>query len=134
MAPVARVAWKEYGEVTVADDEETIIAYSTTSRRSIFRSTPATSRRCEEAVQFGLDLHREAGQRRMFRQVLWYESYPSDHDCGPLHLRPLGRLLCEDRPHQWLDKRSVAAVAPAAIRQRANSLKAIDALLRCVCP
>ena len=39
---------------------------------------------------------------------------------GALYRRPLGRLLREDRTHQWLDEDGVKAVAPPAARQSAS--------------
>jgi len=55
-AAVAGAAWKDYGEVTVVDDEETMIPTQTTSQPSIFKSTRVIRRQrrksCATMVRF----------------------------------------------------------------------------------
>jgi histidinol dehydrogenase/sulfopropanediol 3-dehydrogenase len=120
-APVASVAWKDYGEVTVVDDEETMIAYSdyiaTEHLQVHTRDAKATAKKL-----------RNYGS--LFIGELASVVY-SDKCCGTNHTLPTmaaGRYTgglwvgsyVKIATHQWLDERGVAAVAPAAVRQSAT--------------
>jgi sulfopropanediol 3-dehydrogenase len=117
-APVAGPAWRDYGEIVVCEDEETMIAYSdfiAAEHLQVHTSDPhATARKL-----------RNYGS--LFIGPLASVVY-SDKCCGTNHTLPTmgaGRYtgglwvgsyvkICT---HQWLDERGVAAVAPPATRQ-----------------
>ncbi len=120
-ANVAGVAWRDYGEIVVCDDEETMIAYS------------------DFIAAEHLQIH-TADPKGMAKKLRNYGSLfigelasvvYSDKCCGTNHTLPTmgaGRYtgglwvgsyvkICT---HQWLDERGVAAVAPPAARQSAT--------------
>lgn len=117
-ADVAGVAWRDYGEIVICDDEETMIAHSDFIAAEHLevhtRDAQATSQKL-----------RNYGS--LFIGELASVVY-SDKCCGTNHTLPTmaaGRYtgglwvgsyvkICT---HQWLDQRGVAAVAPSAIRQ-----------------
>lgn len=117
-ADVAGVAWRDYGEIAICDDEETMIAYSDFIAAEHLevhtRDAQATSQKL-----------RNYGS--LFIGELASVVY-SDKCCGTNHTLPTmaaGRYtgglwvgsyvkICT---HQWLDQRGVTAVAPSAIRQ-----------------
>jgi histidinol dehydrogenase/sulfopropanediol 3-dehydrogenase len=117
-AAVAGVAWKDYGEVTVVDDEETMIAYS---------DYIAT----EHLQVHTHDPHATAKKLRNYGSIFIGELASvvySDKCSGTNHTLPTmaaGRYTgglwvgsyVKIATHQWLDERGVAAVAPAAVRQ-----------------
>ncbi|MDX0621110.1 histidinol dehydrogenase [Sinorhizobium medicae] len=120
-ANVASVAWKDYGEITVCEDETTMIAYSdyiAAEHLQVHTRDPqATARKL-----------RNYGS--LFIGELASVVY-SDKCCGTNHTLPTmaaGRYTgglwvgsyVKTCPHQWLDERGVAAVAPAAVRQSAT--------------
>ncbi|ABR60548.1 histidinol dehydrogenase [Sinorhizobium medicae] len=120
-ANVASVAWKDYGEITVCEDETTMIAYSdyiAAEHLQVHTRDPqATARKL-----------RNYGS--LFIGELASVVY-SDKCCGTNHTLPtmaagrytgglwVGSYL-KTCTHQWLDERGVAAVAPAAVRQSAT--------------
>lgn len=120
-AAVAGIAWKEYGEVTVVDDEATMIAYA---------DYIAT----EHLQVHTRDPHATAGKLRNYGSLFIGELASvvySDKCCGTNHTLPTmaaGRYTgglwvgsyVKIATHQWLDERGVAAVAPAAVRQSAT--------------
>ncbi|MDX0629244.1 histidinol dehydrogenase [Sinorhizobium medicae] len=120
-ANVASVAWKDYGEITVCEDETTMIAYSdyiAAEHLQVHTRDPqATARKL-----------RNYGS--LFIGELASVVY-SDKCCGTNHTLPTmaaGRYTgglwvgsyVKTCTHQWLDERGVAAVAPAAVRQSAT--------------
>ncbi|WP_322884783.1 histidinol dehydrogenase [Sinorhizobium medicae] len=120
-ANVASVAWKDYGEITVCEDETTVIAYSdyiAAEHLQVHTRDPqATARKL-----------RNYGS--LFIGELASVVY-SDKCCGTNHTLPTmaaGRYTgglwvgsyVKTCTHQWLDERGVAAVAPAAVRQSAT--------------
>ncbi|MER9313746.1 histidinol dehydrogenase [Mesorhizobium australicum] len=120
-APVAGAAWKNYGEITVVEDEETMIAYS---------DYIAT----EHLQVHTRDPHATAKKLRNYGSLFIGELASvvySDKCCGTNHTLPTmaaGRYTgglwvgsyVKIATHQWLDERGVAAVAPAAVRQSAT--------------
>ncbi|MDX0664971.1 histidinol dehydrogenase [Sinorhizobium medicae] len=120
-ANVASAAWKDYGEITVCEDETTMIAYSdyiAAEHLQVHTRDPqATARKL-----------RNYGS--LFIGELASVVY-SDKCCGTNHTLPtmaagrytgglwVGSYL-KTCTHQWLDERGVAAVAPAAVRQSAT--------------
>ncbi|RWP57652.1 MAG: histidinol dehydrogenase [Mesorhizobium sp.] len=117
-APVAGVAWKDYGEITVVEDEDTMIAYSdyiATEHLQVHTRDPQAT--AEKLRNYG----------SLFIGELASVVY-SDKCCGTNHTLPTmaaGRYTgglwvgsyVKIATHQWLDERGVAAVAPAAVRQ-----------------
>ncbi len=119
-AAVAGPAWRDYGEIAVCSDEDTMIAY-------------ADSIAAEHLQVHTKDPHETAGKLRnygsLFIGKLASVVY-SDKNCGTNHTLPTmgaGRYtgglwvgsfvkICTQ---QWLEPAGVAAVAPAAIRQSA---------------
>lgn len=117
-ADVAGVAWRDYGEITVCDDEPSMIAYSDHIA-------------AEHLEVHTRDPHSTARKLRnygsLFIGKLASVVY-SDKCCGTNHTLPTmaaGRYtgglwvgsyvkVCT---HQWLDERGVTAVAPPSIRQ-----------------
>ncbi len=120
-AAVAGVAWRDYGEVTVVEDEEAMIAYS---------DYIAT----EHLQVHTRDPHATAKKLRNYGSIFIGELASvvySDKCCGTNHTLPTmaaGRYTgglwvgsyVKVTTHQWLDERGVAAVAPAAVRQSAT--------------
>jgi histidinol dehydrogenase/sulfopropanediol 3-dehydrogenase len=120
-ADVAGAAWREYGEIVVCKDEETMIAYSDFIA-------------AEHLQVHTADPHATAKKLRnygsLFIGPLSSVVY-SDKCCGTNHTLPTmaaGRYtgglwvgsyvkICT---HQWLDQRGVAAVALPAMRQSAT--------------
>ncbi|UVK36010.1 histidinol dehydrogenase (plasmid) [Mesorhizobium sp. AR10] len=120
-APVAGVAWKDYGEITVVEDEEAMIAYSdhiATEHLQVHTRDPQAT--AKKLRNYG----------SIFIGELASVVY-SDKCCGTNHTLPTmgaGRYTgglwvgsyVKIATHQWLDERGVAAVAPAAVRQSAT--------------
>ncbi|MGZ2459827.1 MULTISPECIES: histidinol dehydrogenase [Rhizobium] len=120
-APIAGTAWKDYGEITVVEDEETMILYS---------DHIAT----EHLQVHTRDPHATAKKLRNYGSIFIGENASvvySDKCCGTNHTLPTmgaGRYTgglwvgsyVKIATHQWLDDRGVAAVAPAAVRQSAT--------------
>ncbi|MEX2746376.1 histidinol dehydrogenase [Rhizobium mongolense] len=119
-APVAGAAWKNYGEITVVEDEDAMIAYSdyiATEHLQVHTRDPqATAKKLRNYGSLFI------GERA---SVVY-----SDKCCGTNHTLPTmaaGRYTgglwvgsyVKIATHQWLDERGVAAVAPAAVRQSA---------------
>ena len=120
-ADVAGAAWRDYGEITVVPDEETMIAYSDVIA-------------AEHLQVHTRDAHALAKKLRnygsLFIGTLASVVY-SDKCCGTNHTLPTmaaGRYtgglwvgsylkICT---HQWLDEKGVAAVALPAARQSAT--------------
>ncbi|MDW9714477.1 histidinol dehydrogenase [Sinorhizobium meliloti] len=120
-APVAGAAWKDYGEITVVEHEDTMIAYSdyiATEHLQVHTRNP----------------HETAKKLRNYGSLFIGELASvvySDKCCGTNHTLPTmaaGRYTgglwvgsyVKIATHQWLDERGVAAVAPAAVRQSAT--------------
>ncbi|MDM9624036.1 histidinol dehydrogenase [Rhizobium sp. S96] len=120
-APVAGVAWKDYGEITVVEDEASMIAYSdyiATEHLQVHTRDPQAT--AKKLRNYG----------SLFIGELASVVY-SDKCCGTNHTLPTmaaGRYTgglwvgsyVKIATHQWLDERGVAAVAPAAVRQSAT--------------
>ncbi|AUX78948.1 histidinol dehydrogenase [Sinorhizobium fredii] len=120
-APVAGAAWKDYGEITVVEDEEAMIAYSdyiATEHLQVHTRNPQAT--AKKLRNYG----------SLFIGELASVVY-SDKCCGTNHTLPTmaaGRYTgglwvgsyVKIATHQWLDERGVAAVAPAAVRQSAT--------------
>ncbi|NKK47188.1 histidinol dehydrogenase [Rhizobium leguminosarum] len=120
-APVAAVAWKDYGEITVVEDEEAMISYSdhiATEHLQVHTRDPQAT--AQKLRNYG----------SIFIGELASVVY-SDKCCGTNHTLPTmgaGRYTgglwvgsyVKIATHQWLDERGVAAVAPAAVRQSAT--------------
>jgi histidinol dehydrogenase/sulfopropanediol 3-dehydrogenase len=120
-APVAAVAWKDYGEITVVEDEASMIAYSdyiATEHLQVHTRDPQAT--AKKLRNYG----------SLFIGELASVVY-SDKCCGTNHTLPTmaaGRYTgglwvgsyVKIATHQWLDERGVAAVAPAAVRQSAT--------------
>jgi histidinol dehydrogenase/sulfopropanediol 3-dehydrogenase len=120
-ADVAGPAWRDYGQIVICDDEETMIAY-------------ADHIAAEHLQVHTADPHSTASKLRnygsLFIGPLASVVY-SDKCCGTNHTLPtlaasrytgglwVGSYL-KICTHQWLDERGVAAVAPPAIRQSAS--------------
>lgn len=120
-AAVAGQAWRDYGEITVCDDEAAMIAYS------------------DHVAAEHLQIHTVDAQA-MAKKLRNYGSLfigelasvvYSDKCCGTNHTLPTmgaGRYTgglwvgayVKIATHQWLDERGVAAVAPPAARQSAS--------------
>jgi sulfopropanediol 3-dehydrogenase len=120
-ADVAGAAWRDYGEIVICDDEDTMIAYSD------FIAAEHLQVHTKDAREMAKRL-RNYGS--IFIGELASVVY-SDKCCGTNHTLPTmaaGRYtgglwvgsyvkICT---HQWLDERGVAAVAPPAARQSAT--------------
>ncbi len=120
-ADVASVAWKDYGEITVCEDEAAMIAYSdyiAAEHLQVHTRDPQAS--AKKLRNYG----------SLFIGELASVVY-SDKCCGTNHTLPTmaaGRYTgglwvgsyVKTCTHQWLDERGVAAVAPAAVRQSAT--------------
>ncbi|PBB58163.1 MULTISPECIES: histidinol dehydrogenase [Mesorhizobium] len=120
-AAVAGAAWKDYGEITVVDEENTMIAYAdyvATEHLQVHTRDPQTT--AKKLRNYG----------SLFIGELASVVY-SDKCCGTNHTLPTmaaGRYTgglwvgsyVKIATHQWLDERGVAAVAPAAVRQSAT--------------
>lgn len=120
-APVAGVAWKDYGEITVVEDEDGMIAYANyiaTEHLQVHTRDPQAT--AKKLRNYG----------SLFIGELASVVY-SDKCCGTNHTLPTmaaGRYTgglwvgsyVKIATHQWLDERGVAAVAPAAVRQSAT--------------
>lgn len=120
-APVAGAAWKDYGEITVVEDEGAMIAYSdyiATEHLQVHTRDPQAT--AKKLRNYG----------SLFIGELASVVY-SDKCCGTNHTLPTmaaarytGGLwvgsYVKIATHQWLDERGVAAVAPAAVRQSAT--------------
>lgn len=120
-ANVAGEAWRDYGEIVVADDEAAMIAYS--------------DRVAAEHLQVHTaDPHATAARLRNYGSLFIGQLASvvySDKCCGTNHTLPTmgaGRYTgglwvgayVKVATHQWLDERGVAAVAPPAARQSAS--------------
>ena len=120
-ANVAGVAWKDYGEITVCEDEGSMVAYSdyiAAEHLEVHTRDPQAT--AKKLRNYG----------SLFIGELASVVY-SDKCCGTNHTLPTmaaGRYtgglwvgsyvkICT---HQWLDERGVAAVAPPAARQSAT--------------
>ncbi|KRB55214.1 histidinol dehydrogenase [Rhizobium sp. Root708] len=120
-ANVAGVAWKDYGEITVVEDEASMIAYSdyiATEHLQVHTRDPQAT--AKKLRNYG----------SIFIGELASVVY-SDKCSGTNHTLPTmaaGRYTgglwvgsyVKIATHQWLDERGVAAVAPAAVRQSAT--------------
>lgn len=120
-APVAGAAWKDYGEITVVEDEDTMIAYSdyiAAEHLQVHTRDPQAT--AKKLRNYG----------SLFIGELASVVY-SDKCSGTNHTLPTmtaGRYsgglwvgsYVKIATHQWLDERGVAAVAPAAVRQSAT--------------
>ncbi len=120
-ANVAGVAWKDYGEITVVEDEASMIAYSdyiATEHLQVHTRDPQAT--AKKLRNYG----------SLFIGELASVVY-SDKCSGTNHTLPTmaaGRYTgglwvgsyVKIATHQWLDERGVAAVAPAAVRQSAT--------------
>ncbi|RWP57036.1 histidinol dehydrogenase [Mesorhizobium sp.] len=120
-APVAGAAWKDYGEITTVEDEDTMIAYSdyiATEHLQVHTRDPQAT--ANKLRNYG----------SLFIGELASVVY-SDKCCGTNHTLPTmaaarytGGLwvgsYVKIATHQWLDERGVAEVAPAAVRQSAT--------------
>lgn len=120
-APVAGSAWKDYGEITVVEDEGAMIAYSdyiATEHLQVHTRDPQAT--AKKLRNYG----------SLFIGELASVVY-SDKCCGTNHTLPTmaaarytGGLwvgsYVKIATHQRLDERGVAAVAPAAVRQSAT--------------
>ncbi|RBO93486.1 histidinol dehydrogenase [Pseudochrobactrum asaccharolyticum] len=120
-ADVAGVAWRDYGEITICADEETMIAYS----------DYIAAEHLQVHTRFPQEM---AKKLRNYGSLFIGEKASvvySDKCCGTNHTLPTmaaGRYtgglwvgsyvkICT---HQWLDIAGVLAVAPPAIRQSAT--------------
>jgi sulfopropanediol 3-dehydrogenase len=120
-ANVARVAWQNYGQIVLCDDENAMIAYSDVIA-------------AEHLQVHTVDPHGTARKLRNYGSLFigpMASVVFSDKCCGTNHTLPTmgaGRYtgglwvgsyvkVCT---HQWLDARGVAAVAPPAVRQSAS--------------
>jgi sulfopropanediol 3-dehydrogenase len=120
-ANVAGVAWRDYGEIALCQNEAAMIAYSDFIA-------------AEHLQVHTQDPHATAKKLRNYGSLFIGELASvvySDKCCGTNHTLPTmaaGRYtgglwvgsyvkICT---HQWLDARGVAAVAPPAVRQSAN--------------
>jgi histidinol dehydrogenase/sulfopropanediol 3-dehydrogenase len=120
-ANVAGKAWRDYGEIVVADDEAAMIAYSdlvAAEHLQVHTADPHTI------------ASRLSNYGSLFIGQLASVVY-SDKCCGTNHTLPTmgaGRYTgglwvgayVKVATHQWLDERGVAAVAPPAVRQSAS--------------
>ncbi|MES0021291.1 histidinol dehydrogenase [Mesorhizobium sp. M0036] len=120
-ALVAGVAWNHYGEITVVEDEGTMVAYSdyiAAEHLQVHTRDPQAT--AKKLRNYG----------SLFIGELASVVY-SDKCCGTNHTLPTmaaGRYTgglwvgsyVKIVTHQWLDERGVAAVAPAAVRQSAT--------------
>ncbi|KQW80491.1 histidinol dehydrogenase [Devosia sp. Root413D1] len=120
-APVAGVAWKDYGEIVVCDDEAALIAYSDYVAAEHLQVHTADSQAMANKL-------RNYGS--LFIGQLASVVY-SDKCVGTNHTLPTmgaGRYTgglwvgayVKIATHQWLDERGVKAVAPPAARQSAS--------------
>jgi sulfopropanediol 3-dehydrogenase len=120
-ANVAGVAWQDYGEIVLCENEAAMIAYSDFIA-------------AEHLQVHTSDPHATAKKLRNYGSLFIGENASvvySDKCCGTNHTLPTmgagaytGGLwvgsyvkICT---HQWLDERAVKAVAPPAIRQSAS--------------
>jgi len=120
-ANVAGAAWKDYGEITVAEDEATMLAYSdfiATEHLQVHTRDPQAT--AKKLRNYG----------SLFIGELASVVY-SDKCSGTNHTLPTmaaGRYTgglwvgsyVKVATHQWLEEKGVAAVAPAAVRQSAT--------------
>jgi histidinol dehydrogenase/sulfopropanediol 3-dehydrogenase len=120
-ANVAGIAWKDYGEIVVCDDEAALIAYSDHVA-------------AEHLQVHTADPHAMAGKLRNYGSLFIGELASvvySDKCVGTNHTLPTmgaGRYTgglwvgayVKIATHQWLDERGVKAVAPPAARQSAS--------------
>ncbi|WP_426127796.1 histidinol dehydrogenase [Pararhizobium sp. PWRC1-1] len=120
-AAVAGQAWRDYGEITVCDDEEAMIAYSDHVA-------------AEHLQVHTIDPQAMAKKLRNYGSLFIGELASvvySDKCCGTNHTLPTmgaGRYTgglwvgayVKIATHQWLDERGVEAVAPPAARQSAS--------------
>ncbi len=120
-ANVAGIAWKDYGEIVVCDDEAALIAYSDHVA-------------AEHLQVHTADPHALAGKLRNYGSLFIGELASvvySDKCVGTNHTLPTmgaGRYTgglwvgayVKIATHQWLDERGVKAVAPPAARQSAS--------------
>ena len=120
-AAVAGQAWRDYGEIVVCDDEETMIAYSDHVAAEHLQVHTADAQATAKKL-------RNYGS--LFIGELASVVY-SDKCCGTNHTLPTmgaGRYTgglwvgayVKIATHQWLDERGVEAVAPPAARQSAS--------------
>lgn len=120
-APVAAAAWRDYGEVTLCEDEAAMLAYSDHIA-------------AEHLEVHTRDAQATAAKLRNYGSVFIGVAASvvySDKCCGTNHTLPtmaagrytgglwVGSYL-KTCTHQWLDERGVAAVAPPAMRQSAS--------------
>lgn len=120
-AAVAGPAWRDYGQIVVCDDEETMIAYSDFIA-------------AEHLQVHTVDAQATAGKLRNYGSLFigtMASVVYSDKCCGTNHTLPTmgaGRYtgglwvgsyvkICT---HQWLERAGVEVVAPPAIRQSAS--------------
>ncbi|CAN7446447.1 histidinol dehydrogenase [Devosia sp. LjRoot16] len=120
-APVAGVAWKDYGEIVVCDDEAALIAYSDyVAAEHLQVHTADPQAMANKLRNYG----------SLFIGQLASVVY-SDKCVGTNHTLPTmgaGRYTgglwvgayVKIATHQWLDERGVKAVAPPAARQSAS--------------
>ena len=120
-AQVAGQAWRDYGEIVVCDDENSMIAYSDFIA-------------AEHLQVHTADAHATARKLSNYGSLFIGELASvvySDKCCGTNHTLPTmgaGRYTgglwvgayIKIATHQWLDERGVAAVAPPAARQSAS--------------
>ena len=120
-ANVAGAAWKDYGEITVAEDEPAMLAYSdyiATEHLQVHTRDPQAT--AKKLRNYG----------SLFIGELASVVY-SDKCSGTNHTLPTmaaGRYTgglwvgsyVKVATHQWLEEKGVAAVAPAAVRQSAT--------------
>lgn len=121
-ADVAGPAWRDFGEIVVCADEESMIAYSdfiAAEHLQVHTSDPQAT--AEKLRNYG----------SLFIGELASVVYSDKGCCGTNHTLPTmssGRYtgglwvgaylkICT---HQWLDNRAVEAVAPSAVRQSAS--------------
>ena len=120
-AEVAGAAWRDYGEIVVCENEDTMIAYSdfvASEHLQVHTQDPQAT--AKQLRNYGsLFIGQEAS-------VVF-----SDKCCGTNHTLPTMRAgrytgglwvgsyvkICT---HQWMDQRGIAAVAPPAARQSAS--------------
>jgi len=120
-AGVAGVAWKDYGEITVADDEATMLAYSdyiATEHLQVHTKDPQAT--AKKLRNYGSLFIGELAS------VVYSDKYSGTNHTLPTMAagRYTGGLwvgsYVKVATHQWLEEKGVAAVAPAAVRQSAT--------------
>lgn len=118
---VAGAAWRDFGEIALVADEETLLAYSDHIA-------------AEHLQVHTRDPHGTARQLRNYGSIFIGPQASvvySDKCCGTNHTLPTMRAgrytgglwagsFVKVCTHQWLDAAGVAAVAPSAIRQSAT--------------